>query len=164
MLMKALNSFGFPVLRFNFRGTGFSAGQHDEGRGEIADVRSRAHLAEARVRAADHLCRLLVWLGHRLRAACPDPDVEGADLDRHTGRSRWTDLLVFIPARVRASPNCSSVAIAISTARTRPCKPSSRRSRHRRSWYSFPEIISSGTSQRSAHDGRELGERVGWEN
>src|ERR1700722_14763878 len=36
--MKALNSFGFPVLRFNFRGTGLSAGQHDDGRGEIADV------------------------------------------------------------------------------------------------------------------------------
>ncbi len=37
-VMKALNSFGFPVLRFNFRGTGLSAGQHDEGRGEIGDV------------------------------------------------------------------------------------------------------------------------------
>ncbi len=36
--MKALNSFGFPVLRFNFRGTGLSAGTHDEGRGEVADV------------------------------------------------------------------------------------------------------------------------------
>jgi alpha/beta superfamily hydrolase len=37
--MKALNAFGFPVLRFNFRGTGSSAGEHDYGRGEIADVR-----------------------------------------------------------------------------------------------------------------------------
>ncbi len=37
--MKALNGFGFPVLRFNFRGAGSSAGAHDEGRGEIADVR-----------------------------------------------------------------------------------------------------------------------------
>src|SRR5437773_12391534 len=36
--MKALNSFGFPVLRFNFRGTGLSHGQHDHGRGEIDDV------------------------------------------------------------------------------------------------------------------------------
>ncbi len=74
--MKALNSFGFPVLRFNFRGTGLSAGQHDEGRGEIADVQSA-----------------LAWLKHEfglpiifagfsfgsatgLRAACPDPDVQ----------------------------------------------------------------------------------------
>jgi alpha/beta superfamily hydrolase len=38
--MKALNSFGFPVLRFNFRGTGLSHGEHDHGRGEIDDVRT----------------------------------------------------------------------------------------------------------------------------
>jgi alpha/beta superfamily hydrolase len=37
--MKALNSFGFPVLRFNFRGTGLSQGEHDQGRGEMDDVR-----------------------------------------------------------------------------------------------------------------------------
>ena len=38
--MKALNSFGFPVLRFNFRGTGLSHGEHDYGRGEVDDVRT----------------------------------------------------------------------------------------------------------------------------
>lgn len=38
--MKALNSFGFPVLRFNFRGTGLSQGEHDHGVGEIEDVRA----------------------------------------------------------------------------------------------------------------------------
>ena len=38
--MKALNSFGFPVLRFNFRGTGLSQGEHDHGDGEVDDVRS----------------------------------------------------------------------------------------------------------------------------
>lgn len=38
--MKALNGFGFPVLRFNFRGTGLSQGEHDQGRGEIEDVRA----------------------------------------------------------------------------------------------------------------------------
>jgi uncharacterized protein len=37
--MKALNSFGFPVLRFNFRGTGLSHGEHDNGTGEVDDVR-----------------------------------------------------------------------------------------------------------------------------
>jgi len=37
--MKALNSFGFPVLRFNFRGTGLSEGEHDHGVGERDDVR-----------------------------------------------------------------------------------------------------------------------------
>jgi alpha/beta superfamily hydrolase len=38
--MKGLNSFGFPVLRFNFRGTGLSQGEHDHGRGETDDVRT----------------------------------------------------------------------------------------------------------------------------
>jgi uncharacterized protein len=38
--MKALNSFGFPVLRFNFRGTGLSHGEHDQGVGEADDVRA----------------------------------------------------------------------------------------------------------------------------
>jgi alpha/beta superfamily hydrolase len=38
--MKALNHFGFPVLRFNFRGTGLSEGEHAGGVGEVEDVRS----------------------------------------------------------------------------------------------------------------------------
>ena len=38
--MKALNSFGFPVLRFNFRGTGLSEGEHANGLGEVEDVRA----------------------------------------------------------------------------------------------------------------------------
>lgn len=38
--MKALNSFGYPVLRFNFRGTGLSHGEHDHGAGETDDVRT----------------------------------------------------------------------------------------------------------------------------
>ena len=36
--MKALNSFGFPVLRFNFRGTGLS--QASTRKGEMEDVRT----------------------------------------------------------------------------------------------------------------------------
>jgi uncharacterized protein len=38
--MKALNSFGFPVLRFNFRGAGLSEGEHANGVDEVEDVRS----------------------------------------------------------------------------------------------------------------------------
>ena len=38
--MKALHSFGYPVLRFNFRGTGLSEGEHDYGNGEVDDVRA----------------------------------------------------------------------------------------------------------------------------
>lgn len=38
--MKALNSFGYPVLRFNFRGAGLSEGEHAGGIGEVEDVRT----------------------------------------------------------------------------------------------------------------------------
>jgi alpha/beta superfamily hydrolase len=36
---KTLDALGLPVLRFNFRGAGLSAGAHDHGRGELEDVR-----------------------------------------------------------------------------------------------------------------------------
>ena len=38
--MKAFQSFGLPVLRFNFRGTELSDGKHDYGQGEQDDVRA----------------------------------------------------------------------------------------------------------------------------
>jgi uncharacterized protein len=38
--MKALNAFGFPVLRFNYRGVGLSQGVYDMARGEADDVRA----------------------------------------------------------------------------------------------------------------------------
>jgi len=38
--MRGLNSFGFAVLRFNFRGTGLSEGEHANGIGEVDDVRA----------------------------------------------------------------------------------------------------------------------------
>ncbi|MFI5059316.1 MAG: alpha/beta hydrolase [Candidatus Acidiferrales bacterium] len=37
---KSLDQFGLPVLRFNFRGAGKSAGVHDRGLGEQDDVRA----------------------------------------------------------------------------------------------------------------------------
>ena len=36
----ALNEAGLTVLRINFRGVGQSTGEHDEGRGELDDVRA----------------------------------------------------------------------------------------------------------------------------
>jgi alpha/beta superfamily hydrolase len=74
--MKALNSFGFPVLRFNFRGTGLSQGEHDHGNGEVEDV----HAALDWLDAEFHLP--LVFAGFSfgaavgLRAACPDARVK----------------------------------------------------------------------------------------
>jgi len=37
---KSLDALGLPVLRFNFRGAGLSAGGHDSGLGEQGDVRA----------------------------------------------------------------------------------------------------------------------------
>ena len=75
---KALSSFGFPVLRFNFRGTGLSEGTHEEGRGEVDDV----------ISAVDFLWneypqRPILFAGFSfgaatgLRACCPDPRIAG---------------------------------------------------------------------------------------
>lgn len=73
--MKTLNGFGFPVLRFNFRGAGLSQGEHDEGRGEVEDVRTGLHW----LREEFHLPMIFAGFSFGtavgLRAACPDPDV-----------------------------------------------------------------------------------------
>jgi alpha/beta superfamily hydrolase len=75
--MKVFAALGVPVLRFNFRGTGLSEGEHDGGEGEQNDVRAG-----------------LDWLGREferpilfagfsfgcyvgMRACCRDPRVAG---------------------------------------------------------------------------------------
>jgi uncharacterized protein len=73
---KSLDALGIPALRFNFRGAGLSAGEHDRGLGERGDVQA----------AIDFLAQeypgtsLLVggfsfgsWVG--LRMGCADPRV-----------------------------------------------------------------------------------------
>jgi len=73
---KALHGLGLPVLRFNFRGVGTSAGTYDRGRGEQDDVRAALDFLAANVPGA----RLLVagfsfgaWVG--LRVGCVDARV-----------------------------------------------------------------------------------------
>ncbi len=61
--MKALNSFGFPVLRFNFRGAGLSQGEHDHGGGEVEDVRTALDWMDAEFH------RPLVFAGFSFGAA-----------------------------------------------------------------------------------------------
>jgi len=73
---KTLDALGIAVLRFNFRGAGLSAGEHDRGRGEQGDV----------LAALDFLSREFpgvpvvlagfsfgAWVG--LRVGCEDPRV-----------------------------------------------------------------------------------------
>jgi alpha/beta superfamily hydrolase len=74
---KSLDVLGLPVLRFNFRGAGLSAGAHDRGRGEQGDVKAAVDfLAEEFPRVP-----LLVagfsfgcWVG--LRVGCADRRVQ----------------------------------------------------------------------------------------
>jgi hypothetical protein len=75
--MKVFQAYGLPVLRFNFRGAGLSEGKHDNGRGEVGDVRA----------ALDWLQREyglpLLFAGFSfgshvgLRACCGDERVKG---------------------------------------------------------------------------------------
>ncbi len=74
--MKALNSFGFPVLRFNFRGTGLSAGHHDEGRGEIEDVKTALAWLKHEFALPIFFAGFSFGSATGLRAACPDPEVK----------------------------------------------------------------------------------------
>ncbi len=74
--MKALNSFGFPVLRFNFRGTGLSQGEHDYGAGEVDDVRAALAWLEADYRLPLILAGFSFGAAVGLRAACPDDRVK----------------------------------------------------------------------------------------
>ena len=73
---KALHQLGAPVLRFNFRGAGQSAGEHDRGVGEQGDVRAALDYL-----AAEFPGKTIVlagfsfgsWVG--LRAGCEDDRV-----------------------------------------------------------------------------------------
>jgi alpha/beta superfamily hydrolase len=73
--MKALNAFGFPVLRFNFRGTGLSQGEHDYGRGEVEDVRAALHWLREQFHLPIVFAGFSFGTAVGLRAACADPDV-----------------------------------------------------------------------------------------
>ena len=74
---KSLDALGIPVLRFNFRGAGLSAGAHDHGLGERGDVQAAIDFLAGEFPNA----ALLVggfsfgcWVG--LRVGCADPRVK----------------------------------------------------------------------------------------
>lgn len=75
--MKAFQSYGLPVLRFNFRGTGLSQGTHDDGRGEQDDVRAALDWLD------QEFARPILFAGFSfgaavgLQACCGDPRVKG---------------------------------------------------------------------------------------
>jgi len=75
--MKALNAAGFPVLRFNFRGVGASAGEHDEGRGEMADTRVALDYLSTRFNLPIIFAGFSFGAGIGVRAAVAHPRVAG---------------------------------------------------------------------------------------
>jgi alpha/beta superfamily hydrolase len=74
--MKALNGFGFPVLRFNFRGAGLSDGEHDHGNGEVEDVRSALDWLAAEFHLPIIFAGFSFGAAVGLRAACKDARVK----------------------------------------------------------------------------------------
>ena len=75
--MKALNGFGIPVLRFNFRGVGTSQGEHDQGRGEVEDVRAALEYMKQSFNVPLIFAGFSFGAATGLKAACPDPAVKG---------------------------------------------------------------------------------------
>jgi len=76
--MKALNSCGFPVLRFNFRGAGLSQGEHDEGNGEVDDVRAALDWLDAEFHLPLVFAGFSFGAAVGLKAACSDSRVKAA--------------------------------------------------------------------------------------
>jgi uncharacterized protein len=73
---KALDALDIPVLRFNFRGAGLSAGVHDRGLGERDDVRAALDFLASEFPGVPLLLggfSFGAWVG--MRAGCEDPRV-----------------------------------------------------------------------------------------
>lgn len=74
---KAFSHFGLPVLRFNFRGTGLSEGAHDEGRGEVDDVRAALDWLDRTYSLPILFAGFSFGSNVGLRACCGDARVRG---------------------------------------------------------------------------------------
>ncbi len=75
--MKTLSGFGFPVLRFNFRGAGMSEGEHDKGQGEQDDVRAALNWLDSKIHLPILFCGFSFGAATGLRTACADARVAG---------------------------------------------------------------------------------------
>jgi alpha/beta superfamily hydrolase len=74
--VKALNALSVSVLRFNFRGAGLSAGEHDRGHGEQEDVRAALDFLASEFPGVPLLLAGFsfgAWVG--MRVGCQDPRV-----------------------------------------------------------------------------------------
>jgi alpha/beta superfamily hydrolase len=74
--MKALNHFGYPVLRFNFRGAGLSQGEHDHGDGELEDIGTALDWLDREFHLPLIFAGFSFGAAVGLRVACPDARVQ----------------------------------------------------------------------------------------
>jgi uncharacterized protein len=75
--MKCFQAFGLPVLRLNFRGAGLSEGTHDNGRGEVDDVRAALDWLEQEYQLPILFAGFSFGSSVGLHACCGDPSVKG---------------------------------------------------------------------------------------
>jgi alpha/beta superfamily hydrolase len=75
--MKTLQTFGLPVLRFNFRGAGLSEGTHDKGHGERDDVRGALDWLEREYHRPILFAGFSFGSSVGLRTCCGDSRVRG---------------------------------------------------------------------------------------
>ncbi len=73
--MKAFAHFGLPVLRFNFRGVGLSAGEYTNGPGEIEDVRAAIDWLSTNFQLPVLLAGFSFGANIGFRAGCGDPRI-----------------------------------------------------------------------------------------
>lgn len=74
--MKVFHGLGWPVLRFNFRGTGLSEGEH-HGRAEVEDVRTGLEWLRAEFGKPIVAAGFSFGAAMGLKACCGDADIAG---------------------------------------------------------------------------------------
>jgi alpha/beta superfamily hydrolase len=75
--MKAFQAYGLPVLRFNFRGAGLSEGTHDDGHGEVGDLRAALDWLHREYERPILFAGFSFGSSVGLRACCGDERVKG---------------------------------------------------------------------------------------
>ncbi len=106
--MKVLNApewgLGWPVLRFNFRGTGLSEGEHD-GTDESNDVLAALNWLENEYARADCGGRVQLWRGHGAQGLHGDGIRRARPrCSRPAHACRRQDLPLFIPETICTIP------------------------------------------------------------
>jgi alpha/beta superfamily hydrolase len=76
-VLKVFQAYGLPVLRFNFRGAGLSEGTHDNGRGEVGDVRAALDWLEQEYQLPLLFAGFSFGSSVGLRACCGEERVKG---------------------------------------------------------------------------------------